>query len=77
MDDLECDRLEGVASNRAKDEMEIIEADENGWSVVYKDEIFYFKKTFIYDHATVHLYAPIFKEDRKRKTKKRTHKDYK
>lgn len=70
MDDLECDKLEGVDSHRDDKEMEIIEADEYGWSVVYKDNIFYHKKTTRRDNVTVNLYVPAFKYDEKQKYKK-------
>ena len=47
------------------EEMLILEADELGWEVVYKDGTFYHKKTIIHDNATVRTYHPIPFEKRK------------
>lgn len=69
MDDLECDKLEKVEKHRG-DEIEMIEADELGWSVVYKNKIFYYKKTTKTEHATINLYMPLFKDNRKHNSDK-------
>jgi hypothetical protein len=41
------------------EELQFLEPDEQGWEVVYKNNIFYEKKTFKTDKATVTVYSPI------------------
>ena len=47
------------------EEMLILEADELGWEIVYKDGTLYHKKTIIHKNATVRIYDPIPFEKRK------------
>lgn len=57
---------EFVARDDRNRELELLEKDEYGWSVVLKDGIFYYKNTFVYDHSTVNFYAPVFKNNSKK-----------
>lgn len=46
-------------------ELLVLEPDELGWEVVYKDGTLYYKKTIIYKNATINIYDPIPFEKRK------------
>ena len=41
------------------EELQVLEPDERGWEVVYKDSKFYRKKTFIHDNGITRVYEPI------------------
>lgn len=49
------------------EEMLILEADELGWKVVYKDGTLYQQKTIIHDNGTTRIYNPIPLKKKKNK----------
>ena len=40
-------------------ELECVEPDERGRSVVFKDGTFYYKNTYKFDNCTANVYMPI------------------
>ena len=41
------------------EELEVLEPDELGWAVVYKDGRLYEKKTLVSGNCTINVYDPI------------------
>ena len=73
MDELELWEEKIKEYNNASQETEIIEADEDGWSVVLKDGIYYYKKTIVRNYFTGEIYFPVFEDSDRQKRKPKTH----